>query len=234
MHKKVLNLLSFIALFLLFGISIYCIFDGTTSVKADQANQANQANQTNQTKQVNKISKTNKKVKDEDKPEKVYVDIKGAINNPGVYEVDYGTRIIDVIKLAGDLNDQADTSLLNLSKKVKDEMYIIVYTKQEIQDFKEKSISNKSILKEAEKNCVCPDDDNDACLNKSSESFEGKININTASKEELESLPGIGPSKADAIIEYRNSNVFQSIEDIKLVNGIGDSLYEKIKDNIEI
>lgn len=225
MHKKVLNLLSFIALFLLFGISIYCIFDGTTSVKADQ---------TNQTKQVNKISKTNKKVKDEDKPEKVYVDIKGAINNPGVYEVDYGTRIIDVIKLAGDLNDQADTSLLNLSKKVKDEMYIIVYTRQEIQDFKEKSISNKSILKEAEKNCVCPDDDNDACLNKNSESFEGKININTASKEELESLPGIGPSKADAIIEYRNSNVFQSIEDIKLVNGIGDSLYEKIKDNIEI
>lgn len=225
MHKKVLNLLSFIALFLLFGISIYCIFDGTTSVKADQANQV---------KQVNKISKTTKKVKDEDKPDKVYVDIKGAINNPGVYEVDYGTRIIDVIKLAGDLNDQADTSLLNLSKKVKDEMYIIVYTRQEIQDFKEKSISNKSILKEAEKNCVCPDDDNDACLNKSSESFEGKININTASKEELELLPGIGPSKADAIIEYRNNNVFQSIEDIKLVNGIGDSLYEKIKDNIEI
>ncbi len=111
MHKKVLNLLSFIALFLLFGISIYCIFDGTTSVKADQANQ---------TKQVNKISKSDNKVKDEDKPKKVYVDIKGAINNPGVYEVDYGTRIIDVIKLAGDLNEQADTSLLNLSKKVKD------------------------------------------------------------------------------------------------------------------
>ncbi len=56
---------------------------------------------------------------------KIKVDIKGLVNNPGVYEVDYGTRIIDVIKLAGDLNDQADTSLLNLSKKVKDEMMLL-------------------------------------------------------------------------------------------------------------
>ena len=210
MHKKVLNTLSFITLFILFGITIYCIFDGF-SVKADQMD--------------NTITKEKKTV---------YVDIKGAINNPGVYEVDYDSRIIDVIKEAGDLKEEADTSVLNLSKRVEDEMYIIIYTKEEMKSYKEKLIPNKTIVKEVEKKIICPDDNNDACLNTNTSSIEGKININTASKEELESLPSIGSSKADKIIEYRNNKKFESIEEIKNVNGIGDSLYEKIKDNIEV
>ena len=213
MHKKVLSILSFITIFILFGIVLFCIFDGS-SVKADQ-----------------KDSIVKSEVKEESKT--VYVDIKGAINNPGVYEVDSNSRVIDVIKLAGDLKEEADTSILNLSKKVEDEMYIIVYTKEEMSAYKEKLVPNKTIVKEVEKKIACPDEDNDACLN-TNKSVEGKININSASKEELESLPGIGESKANSIIEYRNSNKFNSIEDIKNVNGIGDSLFEKIKDNIEV
>jgi competence protein ComEA len=209
MRKKLINILSFVTVFVLFGISIYCIFDGA-SVSAKEK------------EEIVKEKKT------------VYVDIKGAINNPGVYEMDYDSRIIDVIKEAGDLTEEADTSILNLSKKVEDEMYIIIYTKEEMSIYKEKLIPNKTIIKEIEKKIVCPDEDNDACLINNSSGIDGKININTASKEELESLPGVGSSKAESIIEYRNSNIFNSIEDIKNVNGIGDSLYEKIKDNIEV
>lgn len=210
MHKKIMNIFSFIVLFILFGITIYCIFDGN-KVQADQIED-----------NITKEKKT------------VYVDIKGAINNPGVYEMDYDSRIIDVIKEAGDLTEEADTSLLNLSKKVDDEMYIIIYTKEEMQKYKEELIPTKTIIKEVEKKIVCPDDDNDACLITSNSNNTSKININTASKEELELLPSIGESKANKIIEYREKNKFESIEDIKNVSGIGDSLYEKIKDNIEV
>ena len=210
MHKKFINVLSFIVLFILFGITIYCIFDGSTASASKNDN----------------ILKNEKKT--------VYVDIKGSINNPGVYEMDYDSRIIDVIKEAGDLTEEADTSILNLSKKVEDEMYIIIYTKEEMQTYKEKLIPTKTIIKEVEKKIVCPDEDNDACLINNTSSMNGKININTASKEELESLPSIGSSKASSIIEYREKNNFNSIEDIKNVNGIGDSLFEKIKDNIEV
>ena len=210
MRKKVINILSFLTVFVLFGITIYCIFDGSSVSASENEN----------------IIKKEKKT--------VYVDIKGAVNNPGVYEVDYDSRIIDVIKLAGDLTDEADTSILNLSKKVIDEMNIIIYTKEEMSAYKEKLIPAKTIVKEVEKKIVCPDNDNDACINKDNTRLTDKININTASKEELESLPSIGSSKANSIIEYREKNKFESIEDIKNVTGIGDSLFEKIKDSIEV
>lgn len=208
MHKKIINIFSILILFVLFGISLFCIFDGE-NVQAEE------------------IVKTN--------PKTVYVDIKGAVNNPGVYEVDYGSRIIDAIITAGDLREDADTSVLNLSKKVEDEMYIIVYTKDEIMAYKDKMVPAKTIVKEIEKRIICPDENNDACLNQNNtNSISSKININNASKEELENIPGIGESKANLIIEYRNNNTFTSIDDIKNVKGIGDSLYEKIKDYIEV
>ena len=217
MRKKVLNVLSFITIIFLFGITLFCIFDGNTSVKADQKND---------------IVKT--KVKEEPVENKtVYVDIKGAVNNPGVYEVDSNSRIIDVIKLAGDLKDDADTSALNLSKKVEDEMYIIIYTKEEMLAYKEKMVSKDTITKEIENKIECPDNYNDACLYNISSENE-KVNINTATKDELSTLQGIGESKANNIIEYRNNTKFTSIDDIKNVNGIGDSIFEKIKDNIEV
>ena len=136
--------------------------------------------------------------------------------------------------MAGDLTEEADTSILNLSKKVEDEMYIIIYTKDEMKEYKEQNIPSKTIVKEIEKKIVCPDEDNDACLVDSTSNVTGKININTATKEELELLPSIGEAKANKIIEYRENNKFETIEDIKNVSGIGDSLYEKIKDIIEV
>jgi len=145
------------------------------------------------------------------------------------------SRVIDAIIKAGDLSDDADTSILNLSKELTDEMYIIVYTKEEINAFKDRIIPSKKIIKEIEEKIICPDTDNDACITKndkvSSEEI-GIININTASLEELQSLPSIGLTKAKSIIEYRDNNPFNSIEDIKNVKGIGNRLFEKIKDYI--
>lgn len=174
-----------------------------------------------------------KEEKDEDKNvlvPKYYVDIKGEVKNPGIYEVNSGTRINDVIKLSGGLTKNADVSIINLSKKVTDEMVIKIYSKKEVSDAKN-SINKEpeviEIIKEIEKECVCP------VTSDTNKSKDGNVNINIATKEELMTIPRIGESKADAIIEYRNSKKFENIDEIKNIPGIGDKLFESIKEYIE-
>ena len=163
---------------------------------------------------------------------KYNVDIKGAIKKPGVYQLDSNLTVNDAINEAGGLTNEADTSLINLAKKITDEMVIIVYTKEEV---KNSNLVN-TVIKVVEKECVCPNIENDGCLNNeitdniTNTENSGLININTATKEELQTISGIGESKANNIIKYRETNGnFQSIEEIKNVEGIGDSLYETIK-----
>ena len=114
--------------------------------------------------------------------------------------------------------------------------YIIVYTTEEINTFKDKIKTSKKIIKEIEKKIICPDTDNDACITKNdsvkSKEDIGIININTASLEEIQTLPSIGLTKAKSIVDYREENQFEKIDDIKNVKGIGNSLFEKIKDYI--
>lgn len=175
--------------------------------------------------------------------DKFYVEIKGAVKNPGVYEVDSTNIINDIVKLSGGFTKKAYTKNINLSRKVSNELVIYVYTETEYK---------KATEKETQPICECATYDISNCVNNvvseivSSDkdtSFENDIkqennklvNINSASKEELMTVSGIGESKADNIIEYRTANgSFKSIEEIKNVNGIGDSLYEKIKDSITI
>ena len=179
--------------------------------------------------------------KDEEEEEEVYyqVDIKGEVINPGIYTVKEGSRVIDVIRLAGDLTEVADTSVLNLSKKVKDEMVIIVYSYDEVVNFtatKEK----EEIEQEA---CLSQNGiQNDACIKDSTDDtssssvvISGKVSLNTATLDELMTLPGIGEAKAQAIIEYREEvGAFQNIEELKEVSGIGDAIFDQIKENITI
>ena len=157
------------------------------------------------------------------------IDIKGAVKLPGVYRVPRSYVINDVISEAGGLTKDADTSLINLSKKISNEMVIIIYTKDEVK----KSNIKDTVIKVVEKECVCPNIQNDGCINNEIDDTisnnGGLININIASEEELMTIPGIGSSKAKAIIEYRKNNRFNSIEDIMNVTGIGNSLYETIK-----
>ena len=163
---------------------------------------------------------------------KLNVDIKGAIKKPGVYKIDSNLTVNDVINIAGGLTENADTSVTNLAKKITDEMVIIIYTKEEVK----KSNIVDTVVKVVEKECVCPNIQNDGCLNiEIKENITNKenkelVNINTATVEELQTITGIGESKAKSIIEYRKTNGnFKTIEDIKNVEGIGEKLYESIK-----
>jgi competence protein ComEA len=177
----------------------------------------------------------NNNVIEESKLEEYYVDIKGEVNNPGVYKVDSNLRINDVINIAGGLTKNANLSLLNLSKKIFDEMNIKIYSNKEVQNalknIKEPTVIE--VIKEIEKECNCPDI-NDACIKVESEENSSLININTATKEELMTITGIGESKANNIIEYRKTTAFNLIDDIKNVNGIGDSIFENIKNYITV
>ncbi len=172
--------------------------------------------------------------------ETVFIDIKGAVNAPGVYELEKGKRIIDAINLAGGLSDNANTINVNLSKVLTDEMYIVIYTKNEIANYKKNDSNDDKKITCASNECICPDSNNDACITndkslKNTNSNTQKISINSASKENLMTLPTIGSTKADAIIDYREKNgKFNSLEDIKNVSGIGSSTYEKIKDLITL
>ena len=111
-------------------------------------------------------------------------------------------------------------------------MVIIIYTKEEVK----KSNIVDTVVKVVEKECVCPNIQNDGCLNTeikeniTNKENEELVNINTATVEELQTITGIGESKAKSIIEYRKVNGnFKTIEDIKNVEGIGEKLYESIK-----
>lgn len=160
------------------------------------------------------------------KVDNVIVDIKGMVVSPGVYEVESKSRVNDVINIAGGLLEGADTSLINLAKIVEDEMIIIIYSKEEIL---EKYKDEVCI-------CDCPEIKNDACIETSIDNEENKIvNINTATKEDLMGISGIGESKAEAVIKYREEyGIFNTTQDIKNVPGIGDSLFEQIKNYITV
>ena len=132
-------------------------------------------------------------------------------------------RVNDVILLAGGLIEGADTSLINLAKIVTDEMTIIIYSNEEVQEKYKEEICV----------CDCPLIENDACVDNKEE--DHLININTCTLDELMEINGIGKTKAEAILEYRESNGdFNSIDDIKKVDGIGDALFEKIKAYIKV
>lgn len=177
--------------------------------------------------------KVEKKVKKEIE-EKVSVDIKGEINAPGTYSVSVNFRVIDVIDKAGGLTENADTSVINLSKKVTDEMVIIIYSKDQVKNFEETKKQEEYL----QNKCISPDDNslhNDACIASSTTNVSGKVNINTASLSELTTLNGIGESRAKDIISYREKNgPFKSIEEIKNVSGIGEATFAQIKENITV
>ena len=136
---------------------------------------------------------------------KYYVDIKGAVKNPGVYKLKEKSRVIDVINASGGLLENADTSIINLSKIIEDEMVIIIYTKEEIEKYKNNEInSTSSINQKIEENTKSIDSNNNAEISKKSISkTNSKININTSDKNTLLKITGIGESKANNIIKYR-------------------------------
>ena len=140
----------------------------------------------------------------------VLVDIKGEVSQPGVYELDSEARVKDVVELASGFTGKADESLINLAQKVHDEMIIIVPAEDEA-----------DVIGNGEASSV--------------DSSVEKVRINYATQEEIETLSGIGPSKAATIIQYREENgLFQTIDDLLEVSGIGEKTLENIRDQIQI
>lgn len=185
---------------------------------------------------VLQISPINQKV--EEKPEEVaienvddseqekivenfYVDIKGEVKKPGVYQATDKMIVNDLIKLAGGLTKSATTADINLSKALTSEMVIVISNKK-------KSATTTNQVTETKS-------DNNASISNEQPKDNNKISINNATKDELMTLSGIGESKALNIINYRDTNgPFKTIEDILNVTGIGESIFAQIKENITL
>ncbi|MFY3791002.1 helix-hairpin-helix domain-containing protein [Ureibacillus sp. MALMAid1270] len=153
---------------------------------------------------------------EEEHSDNVIVDIKGAVKYPGVYELTSEDRIIDVIELAGGYTNEADSKFINHAQKLQDEMVIYIPIVGEvIEDHPIEPIITTTTSSESSLNSL--------------------VNINTATEAELTTLPGIGPSKAQAIISYRDEfGRFQTVDELKNVSGIGDKTIEKLKEFITI
>ena len=148
------------------------------------------------------------------------VHITGEVKKPGVVKIVEGSRIEDIIQAAGGLTEKADITNVNLAYVVQDGMKIRIPSQDDDE--------GEYIFEDNGKGVVLSDEENEKSENT-------VVNINTATQSELEELPGIGPSIASRIVQYRNQNgKFKDAEDIKNVTGIGDSKFDKIKNLIKI
>lgn len=165
-----------------------------------------------------------------DTKEKIY--ITGGIKNEGVYEIEENTRIIDCIEKAGGLTEKADIANINLAYLVEDGMKIYIPKKGEENTDK---IEDNKYIQSTNNNQDTNNQNSSNAKNEINNKNKNKININTATQTELETLPGIGPSIALKIINYKKEKgKFNNIEEIKNVSGIGENKYNQIKDLIKI
>ncbi len=142
----------------------------------------------------------------------IIVDVRGAVKLPGVYPLNEGDRIIDAINAAGGYLPNADTKLINHAMKVSDELLIYVLAEGE-------EALNTSLM------IASPTE---------SSAANDRVDINIADEQELMTLPGIGPSKATSIIQYRTEKgLFKTPEDLMNVSGIGEKTYEKLESLIQ-
>ncbi len=170
----------------------------------------------NQTNTVNS-EKTEKEIN------KIKVHISGAVEKEGVIELESNSRIADLIEKAGGIKQNAYMKEVNLASKLEDGEKVYIPTKEEYEkDKKQETATNMVISNKQE-------------LVTGNKQSSNKININTATQEQLDNLPGVGASTAQKIINYRKENgKFKKKEDLKNVSGIGDSKYNQLKDLIEI
>lgn len=144
------------------------------------------------------------------------VDVDGAVKQPGVVSLKEGDRVFQALDLAGGMKDDADTSSVNLARLVEDGEKIYVPKKSE--SYEPSAANANSTVKQNE-----------------SAASSGKININKASTAELQQLPGIGPSTAEKIMEYRRQNgIFHKVEDLKNISGIGEKTFARLREKISV
>ena len=156
-------------------------------------------------------------------PQIIYVDICGAVKKPGVYELPRGSRVFQAIEKAGGFLEEAQQNLINQAEYITDGQQIRIYTKEEAEKMREsgtRDVTDQNFLSQ------------DASKEQNA---DGKININQADKAMLMTLSGIGETRAQAIIAYRQKHgSFSTIEELMQVEGIKEKIYEKLKDKITV
>ncbi len=209
LNNKQKIILFIILLIMVFTILYYFIFY--------QNNSENYSYIEDNIENTNTISSENNQIVEEENY--IIIHVAGSVKNPGIIKLKYGARIIDAIEAAGGLTEDANINDVNLAYILEDAQKLYIPNKND-------DLYNGEILSSTNGEKII--DEIDSSINNNL-----KININTAKQTELESLPGIGPSIALKIIEYRNEHGnFTSIEDIKNVSGLGDSKFNNIKDFI--
>ena len=154
------------------------------------------------------------------------VHICGAVNRPGVYTFPEGSRVCDAVEAAGGLSEEAAASSLNQAALLSDGLQIVVPTEEELE-----GLSSQAASSGVFSSGIFPADG----AQNAAGSGNGLVNINTASLEELMTLPGIGQTRAEAIVAYRQERgSFQTIEDIMKVDGIKEGSFEKLKEKITV
>ncbi|MED9924667.1 helix-hairpin-helix domain-containing protein [uncultured Clostridium sp.] len=200
-------------------ISYYFIFDR----KEEWLNNQEQNLEIKEEIKTNDQIENNSNEQQLEKNENIIVHVSGAVNKEGIVELKNNSRIIDAIDKAGGLKDEADITNINLAYIIEDGMKIHIPSKEE---------KESTIIVESNIDSGTVEQSNEI---KSNNNKKLKININTATKTDLETLPGIGESTALKIIEYRKKKgKFKLIEDIKQVNGIGENKFNKIKELITV
>lgn len=163
---------------------------------------------------LQKSSSQSKSLKSTSSNNKIFIDIKGQINHPGVYQLDNSLLINDAIKIAGGATADADLNQINLAQKLQDEM--VIY-----------------IPKIGEENSDQPATDHQA--DSTNSQSDSKININSADLNQLQDLNGVGEKKAELIIEYRNQNgKFKSVDDLANVKGFGAKTIDNLRDQVTV
>ena len=200
-------------------ISYYFIFDR----KEEWLNNQEQNLEIKEEIKTNDQIENNSNEQQLEKNENTIVHVSGAVNKEGIVELKNNSRIIDAIDKAGGLKDEADITNINLAYIIEDGMKIHIPSKEE---------KESTIIVESNIDSGTVEQSNEI---KSNNNKKLKININTATKTDLETLPGIGESTALKIIEYRKKKgKFKLIEDIKQVNGIAENKFNKIKELITV
>ena len=162
----------------------------------------------------------NEKPEQEEKPlqEWIYVDVCGAVRNPGVYRIEAGSRVFQVLEQAGGCTEEASLETVNQADLLSDGQKIRIYTREEAEQMGD-DLRDESQGMETD----------------SQTTSDGRVDINRAGKEELMTLTGIGETRAQAILAYRESHgKFSSVEELMQVEGIKEKTYEKLKDQIRI
>ena len=196
---------------------------------------------------------TLKEEKEESQNQLVAVEIKGQVQKPGIYKLDADATINDALKLAGNITAKGFVDNINLSQKVAEQMVIYIFAQDEYSKVKSnlsyaicyiKSFDISNCLKNGYSIIVTSQDEEETIfssleedVNKSSNSGKNSqiVNLNTADKDTLMTLSGIGEAKALSIIEYRKTNGgFKTIDEIKNVKGIGEAIYVKIKNYLKV